>query len=424
MERLATTPFGGARFSAANFVRQNQVSYRQEQLRAGDGGNDTGTADKWQLIRALTEARHVYGLSDRSISLLEALLSFHQERQIDGKEPVIVFPSNDELSLRCRGMSEATLRRHLAALVEAGMIFRRDSANGKRYCRRDARGSVEDAFGFDLAPLALRAREIHAHAEAVREENRRISRLRAEITLHSRDIARIIEAAVEEGQPGDWESHIAALAAVSGRLPRNATEASLRERCEHLRNIRATVENTWLESLSEQKMSGNDSVSERHIQNSNTEIPLEIKGMEIPEGRAAYGQDARPPAGTSLHDVLKSCPDIADYAAHGIRSWAQLVATAAIVRPTLGISPDAWREACTVMGEIQAAITLSVILTKSGEIRSAGGYLRELTRKAGEGRFSVHPMLRALAAGRGEPLKRGIRGGAGENHAVPTGPRE
>ena len=52
-------------------------------------------------------------------------------------------------------MAPATIRRHIVALVEAGMIFRRDSANGKRFCRRDDRGVMEEAFGFDLAPLAL-----------------------------------------------------------------------------------------------------------------------------------------------------------------------------------------------------------------------------------------------------------------------------
>src|SRR5690606_5932906 len=105
---------------------------------------------KWQLLRALTEARAAYNLSDRTICVLDALLSFHQARELDGSEPIIVFPSNAELSLRSRGMADATLRRHLAALVAAGLILRRDSPNGKRYCRRDERGRVEDVYGFDL----------------------------------------------------------------------------------------------------------------------------------------------------------------------------------------------------------------------------------------------------------------------------------
>ena len=172
VERLATTPFGGGRMTARLFARQASVAERQEKLRAGDGGNDKGASDKWQLIRALTEARDHFGLSDRAIGLLEALVSFTTDRVLDGANPIIVFPSNRELSLRARGMAPATIRRHLTALVEAGLLFRRDSANGKRFCRRDDNGVVEDAFGFDLAPLALKSSEILSLAEQARAQAR------------------------------------------------------------------------------------------------------------------------------------------------------------------------------------------------------------------------------------------------------------
>jgi len=39
-------------------------------------------------------------------------------------------------------------------------------------------------------------------------------------------------------------------------------------------------------------------------------------------------------------------------------------------------------------------------------VTSAGGYLRELTRKAGEGEFSVGPMLMALMSSRKREKKR------------------
>ena len=62
----------------------------------------------------------------------------------------------------------------------------------------------------------------------------------------------------------------------------------------------------------------------------------------------------------------------------------------------LGISPSAWRDALEILGD-QAAITVvAVMLERAEEIRSPGGYLRDLTRKAKDGRFSIHPMLKAL----------------------------
>jgi replication initiation protein RepC len=48
------------------------------------------------------------------------------------------------------------------------------------------------------------------------------------------------------------------------------------------------------------------------------------------------------------------------------------------------------------MGELSAAITVAAILERADVIRSAGGYLRALTERAEQGRFSVRPMLAAL----------------------------
>ncbi|TCL71260.1 plasmid replication protein RepC [Rhizobium sp. BK251] len=400
MERLATTPFGGARMRADIFMHQTEVARRQQALKEGKGGNDQGAADKWQLLRALTEAREAYGLSDRTLAVLEALASFHSDRELDGRAPIVVFPSNVELSIRARGMSPATLRRHIALLVETGLIFRRDSPNGKRFCRRDGQGAVEDAFGFDLAPLALASAAIHAHAEAARARAKAVSRLRAEITLHLRDISKLIEAAFAEHRAGDWTDIAFRLAELSGTVKRNATVEALEVRRDGLLRLRAETENAYLNSMTEQEMSANDSDNERHIQNSNTDQSFEINGTEHnkAEPPASPRQKASElkAAGVTLERFLKLCPDLAGYARGGIRTWREAIETAGLVRSMLGISPDAWERACAAMGDIGAAVTVAAILQRAADIRSPGGYLRDLTRKAEEGRFSLAPMLNAL----------------------------
>ena len=128
-----------------------------------------------------------------------------------------MFPSNRELSIRAHGMAPATLRRHLAMLVDAGLIIRRDSPNGKRFARRGQGGAIEDAFGFDLTPLVARASEIENLAEEVRAENRAMALLREKITLTRRDIVKMIETGMEEGVPGDWEARHRRYAVLSGR---------------------------------------------------------------------------------------------------------------------------------------------------------------------------------------------------------------
>ena len=105
--------------------------------------------------------------------------------------------------------------------------------------------------------------------------------------------------------------------------------------------------------------------------------------------------------------VLDACPDIIDYAKTGIANWRAFeAAAAAVVRPMLGISPSAWAEAQTVMGERHAALVVAAILQRGAAINSGGAYLRGLTRKAEAHEFSLGPMLMALIGSRKRDKKR------------------
>ena len=428
--------------SAAIFSLTEKVRLKRESLStSGQGGNDSSIADKWKVIRALGEARARFALSDRTIAVLEALVSVLPGKELDISRDLIVFPSNNELSARTNGMAAATLRRHLAALVEANMILRRDSANGKRYCRRDDTGTVSEAFGFDLAPLALMAAEIFEASDIVKADTRLKTSLRSEITIHGRDIGKVIEAAVEEGRMGGWQGHAQALMRLYVRQPRDTPAVALTVLRDALVRLRAEVENDYLNALSLNEMnaqevkssdfqesSANDSDFERHIQNSNTDNHfdksneqttkpnggdnreaaqranlLEARGPEVdscqPDGAAPEQKGSAAPRGTSaipLAYFLSCCPQLNDYAKNGLNDWRDVSITAALVRSMLGISPDAYEEARQAFGETGAAIVIAAILERADEIRSAGGYLRALTAKADEGKFSLWPMLEAL----------------------------
>jgi replication initiation protein RepC len=122
---------------------------------------------------------------------------------------------------------------------------------------------------------------------------------------------------------------------------------------------------------------------------------------------------------------MEACPDLHDYAPSGrVRSWSDLIAAAALVRPMLGVSPDAWRDAREALGETAAHVAIAAILQRSVHsseaktvpptelesdtaqavvlvngspaIRSAGGYLRALSDKARLDAFSLGPVLMAL----------------------------
>lgn len=406
-EHFATSPFGGRMMNAAHFLsyenlRQHQNKLRQHSNQAEqDPQQISVSVDRWKLLRALTEARDAYQLSSRTIAVLEALLSFYPDKILDSSAPLIVFPSNHELSMRLRGMSAPTIRRHIALLVEIGFILRRDSPNGKRFVRRDSNGEIAMAFGFDLAPLVFKASEIETQAEKNREENRIRQQLRFTITIHLRDISKTILAAFSENREGEWGALYDQLQALSGRVERNGTLSNLKEREHALSILRRKVENLYLSNVSEPKMSGNEAENEHHIQNSNIESfdriahPTEQK-THSPNSNLktlSQKQDKTP----RLNEILNQCPQIKTYAVHGIQNWKDLVVTAGHIRSMLGITVSAWHEACETMGEINAAVTIAAMLERSDKIHSAGGYLRKLTQKAENGQYCVQPVLRALS---------------------------
>jgi replication initiation protein RepC len=430
MQRQATTPFGRRSLSLAMVANQAAT----KEFASRPDASET-VVHKWRLFRALTEAKAPLGVTDRALSVLHALLSFHQEtalmlekesKPMENEAPpgIIVFPSNKELSIRAHGMAPATLRRHIAMLVEAGLIIRRDSPNGKRFARRGQGGEIADAFGFDLTPLIARAAEIENLAEEIRAENRTMALLREKITLARRDIAKMIETAMEEGVPGDWEACHSRYQALASRQARKMTRLDLEALARELVAL-ATEINTALENhVKQQNMTANESQTERHIQNQTTNFSdLE---PSLQEGRAAAFEpndeglgapstpqseiDAtelsrsiakpQPPRTYPLGMVLDACPDILDFAPSGISSWRDLIATAGTVRSALGVSPDAWSQALEVLGEHDAAVVIAAILQRGEEIKSAGGYLRVLTAKARAGEFSLGPVLMALLRGK------------------------
>jgi replication initiation protein RepC len=432
MQRQATTPFGRRSLSLAMVASQAAT----KEFASRPNASET-IVHKWRLFRALTEAKTPLGVTDRALSVLHALLSFHQETALTLPEKgaqaseneenpgIIVFPSNKELSIRAHGMAPATLRRHIAMLVDAGLIIRRDSPNGKRFARRGQGGEIADAFGFDLTPLIARASEIENLAEEVRAENRAMALLREKITLTRRDIVKMIETGMEEGVPGDWEACHSAYLALAGCQSRRMTRTDLEALAGELAALAGEINSALENHVKRENKSANESQTERHIQNQTTNIsdlePSLREGRAEPlgpigdEAEADGAQASEPekqeteprvrptptPRTYPLGMVLQACPDIVDYAKGGdISSWRDLASAAGTVRSALGVSPDAWAQALDAMGEHDAAIVIAAILQRGEEIRSAGGYLRVLTAKARAGEFSLGPVLMALLRGK------------------------
>ncbi len=392
-----TTPFGRRSISLALVRRQKELA----EIREGK------TADKWQVFRDACAAMDLLGIQSNSLAVLNALLSFYPNNELRQDAPLIVFPSNIQLALRAHGMSGATLRRHLAILVETGLIVRKDSANGKRYARKDGTGQIENAFGFDLSPLLARSEELAMLAQKVAEDRSALRAAKEALTICRRDIRKLITAAIEEGAPGDWQTAEATYLALVRRIPRVLTTDVATSILGEMQALRADVVNCLETQENAEEMSGNDAQIERHIQNSNPDsnIELEPRSEREPGARAATTNrlNGETIKAFPLGIVLKACPSICDYGpGGGIASWRDLRSAAVVVRSMLGISPSAYQDACEAMGPENAAATIACILERANFINSPGGYLRDLTRRTERGEFSLGPVIMALLRASGQ----------------------
>ncbi len=367
--------------------------------------------NKWELLRELSKAQAAFGVSERDLTVLQGLLSFFPDDALGGNAEMVVFPSNKAICERLNGMACSTMRRHIARLVDAGLLMRRDSPNGKRYVRKH--GEERVAFGFDLSPLYCRSEEVARAAEAVREAEDRVRRLREVVSLMRRDLAALAEFG-EEIQPGLglWDQ-LRDKAVLTARALRRklmleelaAYRAELEGLLDHARNV--------IDGPETEEMNTNDASFERHHHNSNEEsIDLE---PALEKGGAAAGApdietdapvadveeaDTRRMPKIPLHLVIAGCPSLKTFYQGDIRHWHQLFDAACHVRPAMGISASAWEEALRFMGPEQASIVVVAMLERFADIRSPGGYLRALTSKAAAGEFSCGPMVMALMSRR------------------------
>ncbi|WP_334545755.1 plasmid replication protein RepC [Rhizobium leguminosarum] len=421
-----TTPFGRRPMSLGMLASQQLAETIEPGMKRS----------KWKLFRAICEARPALGVTDRALTVLDALLTFYPDDEISEEKGLIVFPSNAQLSLRARGMTPATLRRHLAVLVDAGLILRKDSPNGKRYARRDRAGAIGEAFGFSVAPLLARAVEIESLAAQAVADRELLRVTRERLTVGRRDVSKLIATAIEEGVSGDWEGISAMFRTLLARIPRVATAEELAPLLDEMGLLRTEIVNVLERRIKTKKIDANESQIERHKQNSNPDSIYELEpSFETKQGEKAaadHEPNAGPPderrlkqpkpsggmsnraggavdrgAGPSLKSfplglVLQACPSILDYGPGGtIGNWRDLMSAAVVVRSMLGVSPSAYEEACSGMGPENAATVIACILERGGHINSPGGYLRDLTRRTERGEFAIGPMLMALVRANG-----------------------
>lgn len=362
-----------------------------------------------QCLAAFKRASAHLGLSATARDLLDQLMAFSQPQDWqEGRRP-IVWPSNATLA-QALALSERSVRRLLAQLIAAGVIAARDSPQGRRFGRRDAKGQIVEAFGFDLSPLAQRCEEFQALAATARAERSRQAALRRRLTIAIKAIRQIAETALDLGlDDRDWrawldETHALALAATGTPL------AQLERTIHVLEDERRQGEATLLEALAKPcgKVVKESAWADSHDRpiTTTTEPPRSLKGNEDRQedsngpASGASGSDDReeeeePPAATPSF-VLRVSPPLQAWIGTSRPTWGQVVEAADRLRRSLRISHSAWAEACQVLGRYGAATAIAIIAAKRTQIQSPGGYLRAMVARARRGELYLVRSLYGL----------------------------
>lgn len=364
-----------------------------------------------QCLAAFKRASAPLGLSATARDLVDQLMAFSQPQDWrEGARP-IVWPSNETLA-HALALSERSVRRLLAQLIAAGIVVAVDSPQGRRWGRRDAQGRIREAFGFDLSPLAQRFEEFLAIAEASRAERARQALWRRRLTIASKAIRQIAETALELGLTDrDWRAWLQqALASAGGASMR--LEAAVRALEEERRQgealLREALERPVEKDLRE---SGRPDMDDRLI-TTTTERESGF-GKEDRQGigngpsagasPTGAGQEEddpddeeEPPAFTPAF-VLRIAPPLKRWLPSARPTWGEVVEAADRLRRELGVSQNAWAEACQVLGRYGAATAIAVIAAKRAEISAPGGYLRGMVARARKGELYLVRSLHGLA---------------------------
>ncbi|MGU3576114.1 plasmid replication protein RepC [Brucellaceae bacterium C25G] len=386
---LISTPFGARSMSFALFSRQKQTHRITENT----------SIDKWKLYRWLCEGKSLFKVGDRTLAVLNALLSFYPSNMLTTDNSLIVFPSNRQLSLRAHGMADATLRRHLASLMESGLIIRKDSPNGKRYAHKTDEGQIANAFGFSLAPLLARASEIEEAAKTVRATQQANRLMRERLTLYRRDISKLLEMTDNGSTNTAYALIYTKFRDIISTIPRRCSTETLERIVRQLAELRAEIDNLLNLLQKEQKLSANEAQNERQHNNSESESIILFETQESSSEKTQRIEKIVPRISTTIYPlelILRACPDLNSYARSDIKLWKDLIHLTTQIRSYLGISQSAFEQAKRIFGQQNTAIIIACILQRIDHIQSAGGYLRNLTEKALNQGFSLEPLLMSL----------------------------
>jgi replication initiation protein RepC len=386
------------------------------------------------VLAAFKAAASFLGFRMDIVFAIDWLFKFTQPQDWGPGARPIVWPSaaNQQAAF---GLSETQVKCLNRRLAEQGLIIMRDSPNGRRFGLRTLgkTGAIIEAYGFDLSPLAVRMAEFRAIAAAGKARQHRIKRLRRRAAIARNGLRQIIETASVEVVPGfdrlGWQERTVlasrGVANITDEAELTMTVATL----ERLRDeARDAAQQCFAAALAEQKLVETDPKGPENRPQFTTTNELQNPSDTVmahgPSSSGLAGSSSpkdEPPTrlqrrvlGKPIHELetvgaipifdlekaalnltpeelTKLAPKLGTYLASPVRTWADVLDAADLLRAHLGISVPLWGDACLTLGRRSAAVAVAILSTKPSEHFRAGpgAYLFGMVRRAKSGELNL-----------------------------------
>jgi replication initiation protein RepC len=376
-------------------------------------GLPDGVTAHGQLLAALKAAASRLGLSTRLVHTVDWLFKFTQPQDWERGGRPIVWPSA-LLQQEALGLSETQAKRLNRCVIEAGLVTMKDSPNGKRYGKRDPKGRIVEAYGFDLSPLAARYAEFVQLAEEGRAEREAMGRLRRRATIARKGIVQILETAGDyelEGEEwGTLERDAQAIVQALKRAERpDDMEMGVTSLEQRQREARARLD--MLLKDVKKTPSGVENEPHQYTYNPNPypsqdTVIASKTSSEAAEPFVSQSPDPEPqnrPEKGSVHGVrpdelVRLAPRLRSYLRRPNPTWPEIIDAADWLRHDLDVSKSLWGDACVTMGRDLAAVALAIVSTKDPEHfrTTPGGYFHGMVQKAKAGELHLERTVWAL----------------------------
>jgi replication initiation protein RepC len=386
------------------FRRMTPGLLRADRAAESFTGLPEGVTSPGQLLATLKAAAPRLGLSARLVHALDWLfgLSAPQDWETDARP--IVWPSA-RLQQEALGLSPSQVKAVNRRLIELGLLTAKDSPSGKRWGKRDAKGRITEAYGFDLAPLAARHAEFQRLAEQARAERAAMGRLRRRATIARKAIVQILETARDYGGAGEeWRTLAGETEALARALKRVERVDEMAAGVESLER-RQQAARVRLEALLAVETAPEPSENRPHQHNYNRaanppDTVMAAERCSAPRPPPTHDDQGRR-HGIAAAEVPRLAPRLKPFLRCPSPGWADIVDAADWLRCELGVAKPLWGEACHVIGREGAALALAIVSTKEpGHFRTtAGGYFHGMVARAKTGELHLERSLWALRRG-------------------------